>query len=106
MLYPHRGMTITEPITTLTDYLLSISGATFAVLTLRLRGSHRALALWVLAFTCAAIAALAGGTFHGFKDYFNAATAKNMWDTAMIFVGATAAFLISASIVSSLRDEK
>ena len=105
-LYPHRGMMITEPITLITDYLLSASSATFAILTFRLRSSHRAMPLWILAFTCAAIAALSGGTFHGFKEYFSPPAGKSLWDTAMIFIGGTAAFLIAATIISSLRDRK
>ena len=99
-------MMITEPVTLFTDYVLAISAATFAILTLRLRSSHRAMPLWVLAFTCAAIAALSGGTFHGFKNYFSPAAGKSLWDTAMIFIGATAAFLIAATIISSLRDRQ
>ena len=104
MLYPHRDMTITEPVTMLTDYLLSIASTIFAALTFRLRGLHRAMVLWILAFTCAAIAALIGGTFHGFNEAFSPATGKSLWDTTMIFIGATTGFLISASIASSLRD--
>jgi len=64
------------------------------------------MALWILAFTCSAVAALAGGTVHGFRNYLGAALEKGLWDTAMVFIGATAAFLISAAIVSSLRRKE
>jgi hypothetical protein len=99
-------MTITEPATMLTDYLLAIASLLFAVLTFRRRSSHRAMDLWILAFTCAAIAALIGGTFHGFRLHFSESAAKSLWDTTMIFIGATTGFLIAATIVSSLRDGK
>jgi hypothetical protein len=99
-------MTITEPATLVTDYLLATAGITCAILTFRLRSSHRAMALWILAFTCSAVAALAGGTVHGFRNYLGAALEKGLWDTAMVFIGATAAFLISAAIVSSLRRKE
>ena len=99
-------MTITEPATLVTDYLLATAGITFAILTFRLRSSHRAMALWILAFTCSAIAALAGGTVHGFRNFLGAAREKWLWEFAMIFVGASAAFLISAAIVSSVRHKE
>jgi hypothetical protein len=99
-------MTITEPATLVTDYLLATAGITFAILTFRLKSSHRAMALWILAFTCSAIAALAGGTVHGFKNYLAPGVEKRLWETAMMFIGATGAFLISAGIVSSLRRKE
>ena len=99
-------MTITEPSTLVTDYLLAIAGITFGVLTFRLNNSHRAMALWILAFTCSTIAAISGGTVHGFREYLSVSLAKSLWDTAMIFIGGTAAFLISAAIVSSLRRKE
>ena len=99
-------MMITEPATLVTDYLLAAAGITFAILTFRLNSSHRAMALWILAFTCSAVAALAGGTVHGFRNYLGAGLEKGLWDIAMSFIGATAAFLISAAIVSSLRRKE
>ena len=97
-------MAITEPTTMLTDYLLGVSCAVFAFLTFRLRRSHRAMVLWVLAFSFGAAAALVGGTFHGFKLHLSPAAAKSVWDSTMILIGATAAFMTAAAIVSSLKD--
>ena len=99
-------MSITEPVTLVTDYLLAIAGITFAILTYRLNSYHRAMALWILAFTCSAIAAIAGGTVHGFREYLGPSLSKQLWETAMVFIGATAAFIISAGIVSSLRRKE
>ena len=97
-------MTITEPTTMVTDYLLAASCAVFAILTFRLHRSHLAMVLWILAFGFGAAAALAGGTFHGFKLHLSAAVAKSVWDSTMILIGATAAFMTAATIVSSLKD--
>jgi hypothetical protein len=97
-------MTITEPATMLTDYLLTVAGAMFAIKIFRLRGSHRALALWILAFSFSAVAAFIGGTFHGFREHLSPSIEKGMWDATLIFIGATAAFVTAAIIVSSLRD--
>ena len=99
-------MTITEPATLVTDYLLAVAGIIFAILTFRLKSSHRAMVLWILAFTCSAIAAFAGGTVHGFRAHLGASLEKGLWDTAMIFIGATAAFLVAATIASSLNQKE
>jgi hypothetical protein len=99
-------MTITEPVTLVTDYLLALAGVTFGILTFRLHSSHRAMPLWILAFTCSTLAALSGGTVHGFKEHLSPSLAKALWDNAMIFIGGTAAFLIAATIISSLRRKE
>jgi hypothetical protein len=93
---------ITEPTTTITDYLLSIAGTIFAIQTFRMRGSHPAIILWFLAFSFGAAAALLGGTYHGFKLSMNPGTAKSLWDSTMILIGACAGFLTAAAIFSSL----
>jgi hypothetical protein len=98
-------MMITEPTTTITDYLLAIAGTIFAIQTFRLRHLHRAMILWFLAFAFGAAAALLGGTYHGFKLSFSSDAAKALWDTTMILIGACAGFLTAATIISSLRGE-
>jgi len=49
-------MKITEPATMITDYMLALSCAVFAILTLRLQSPHRALPVWFLAFLTGSIA--------------------------------------------------
>jgi len=95
-------MKITEPATMITDYMLALSCAVFAILTLRLQSPHRAIPVWFLAFLTGSIAALLGGTFHGFKLHFSAGRAKGIWDFTMILIGASAAFMIAGALVSSL----
>jgi hypothetical protein len=106
LLFSPRIVTITEPSTLVTDYLLAIAGITVAVLTYRLNSYHRAMPLWTLAFTSSALAATAGGTVHGFREYLGVSLSKWLWEMAMIFIGATAAFLIAATIISSLRRKE
>jgi hypothetical protein len=101
-----RVMTITEPVTLVTDYLLALAGILFGILTFRLKSSHRAMPLWILAFTCSTLAAISGGTVHGFKEHLSPWLEKWLWDNAMIFIGGTAAFLIAATIISSLRRKE
>src|SRR5262245_10404269 len=101
--YPLGGeMRITEPTTMITDYLLALAGTIFAILTFRMHSSHRAVIFWILAFASGALAALLGGSFHGFKSHLSPSTAKSLWDFAMILIGMCTAFLIAASLASSL----
>jgi hypothetical protein len=95
-------MKITEPATMITDYMLTLACAVFAILTLRLQTSHRAVPIWFLAFFTGSIAALLGGTFHGFKLHLSAGRANGLGDFTMILIGASAAFMIAAAIVSSV----
>jgi hypothetical protein len=94
-------MKITEPATMITDYMLALACAIFAILTLR--STHPAMPVWFLAFFTGSIAAALGGTFHGFKLHFSAGRAKGIWDFTMILIGASAAFMIAGAVVSSLR---
>jgi len=95
-------MKITEPATMITDYLLALACAVFAILTLRSPSPHAAVPIWFLAFLTGSIAAFLGGTFHGFKLHFTAGRAKGLWDFTMILIGASAAFMIAGAIVSSV----
>ena len=98
-------MTITEPMTMITDYLLALACMVFAVLTWRLHSQHPATIFWILAFAFGAIAALLGGTHHGFKTNFGVGPGKALWDFTMITIGVSTAFLASATIASGLRGD-
>jgi hypothetical protein len=76
-----RTVTITEPATLITDYLL---GAFTAVLAWRLFAAarlHRSRATWwwAVAFTATAIAGVAGGTVHGFRAMLPATLTAVLW---------------------------
>ena len=94
-------MTITEPTTMITDYLLALACAVFAVLSFRSGSSHHAVSVWFMAFTTGAIAALLGGTFHGFRVQLGA-RGKGVWEFTLILIGASAAFMIAGALVSSI----
>jgi len=96
------AMKITEPATMITDYMLALVCAVFAILTLRLQSPHRGIPVWFLAFFTGSIAALLGGTFHGFKAHLSAGRAKGIWEFTLILIGASAAFMIAGAVVSSL----
>ena len=99
-------MIITEPMTMVTDYVLAVVCIVFAILTMRMDQTHRARALWTLTFLAGAVAAGLGGTHHGFKLTLGPSADKQLWDATMAVIGASGALILSATIVSSLRNKK
>jgi uncharacterized membrane protein len=96
---------ITEPMTMATDYVLTVLALIFAVSLLLKAGSRgeKPVYLWVWAFSVAAVAALAGGTAHGFKLYLGEANHALIWGFTVVSIGLTVFFLLVAGIYSALR---
>jgi hypothetical protein len=105
---------LTEPTTMLTDYALAGLAVAFAV-RLRLRAAsatHRTprnnfaaapAALWCSAFAVTALAALAGGTAHGFRLYLGEAAHARLWQLTVTLIASSAALTLAAAIRSVLR---
>ncbi|MFQ5652313.1 MAG: hypothetical protein ACE5IY_20480 [bacterium] len=96
-------MHITEPTTMVTDYLLAGLGIYFA---LRLwqtgkASGHKGVKLWSLAFTTLALAALLGGTSHGFKLYLTEPANQLLWKATVATIGLANFFLLSGTIVAT-----
>lgn len=84
-----------EPDVTLTDYALALECAVFCVLLLRLRPAQGPLrAWWVFFFATVGLAALIGGTVHGFLPGNQA-----LWLATMLTLGVTS---LSGWFVGSL----
>ena len=84
-----------EPDVTLTDFALALECAVFCVLLLRLRPGHASLrAWWVLFFATVGLAALIGGTVHGFLP-----GNRVLWIATMLTLGVTS---LSAWFIGSL----
>ena len=84
-------MTIHEPMTLATDYLLAASALVFAA------GLWRRARLWSLAFVCTAVASLAGGSYHGFGPLLEPAIARALWKITLFAVGCASFFLLSGT---------
>lgn len=99
-------MPITEPVTLLTDYALA---GVALVLALRLAGrarrtASRPVALWAAAFGATALAATAGGTFHGFSLLLGDATRLVLWKITVYAVGGVAfAMLVGTALALASR---
>jgi hypothetical protein len=95
-------MTITEPVTLITDYILGVSAAVFAALLLAGGPPGKPTLLWILGFAAGAIAAFVGGTFHGFASYMSESSRRSLWNVTLLSIGASSAFLIAAALSGTL----
>jgi len=94
-------MTISEPATLLTDYILAVFSAVFGILLLRGR-THRGTLMWSIGFLALAFAGITGGTFHGFRHVIGDGTLRSIWNITMLLIGSSAGFMISAAVAGPL----
>jgi len=94
---------IAEPATLITDYVLSIVAFALGVLLFRGRDrtSNKSTRLWSIAFLTAAAAAAAGGTYHGFVNYFSAPAHRLLWSLTVVLISASVVFATSGGLVQS-----
>lgn len=99
-------MRITEPTTMLSDYALAALCLYFAAVLWsgsRQAGGRR-VGLWIASFLVTALAALAGGTAHGFRwslgDRWD-----SVWTVTVWSIVASSGLLITAGVRSVLRSE-
>ena len=82
-----------EPVTVLTDYALAVVST---VLGFRLIGTNR---FWALAFLALALAALLGGTWHGFWQ------SDVLWKATTLSVGVASFGMVVGSALQTTRRE-
>lgn len=90
-------MTLAEPMTLLTDYLL---GGVCAWLGWRLwaaREGHTARRLWAMALGALALAALAGGSYHGFAPMLAPAALAALWRLTVLSIGVASFAMLCGS---------
>jgi hypothetical protein len=84
-------MTIHEPMTLATDYLLALACGGFSILLFRMKSA--ATGWWSIAFAAVAVAALAGGTYHGFPSFYPG----TLWKTTLVAAGAASCAMVVAT---------
>ena len=94
-------MTISEPTTLITDYVLAIFSIVFGVVLLRSR-THRGTLLWSIGFLSLAAAGLTGGSFHGFRLMMSESAHRSLWNVTLLLIGASAGFMISGALTGPL----
>ena len=100
-------MHITEPMTLVTDYLMAAQCVFLALslLAKSRRAGRGSVRLWVTAFLVAALAALAGGTAHGFRLYLGEANHSIVWLVTVWSIGSSSVLMFLAGLRSALRPE-
>ncbi len=72
-------LTITEPATLLTDYLMAALAVWFALVLGRGISTASHVRWWSLSFVFLATSALTGGSYHGFRDELSSEVAEGLW---------------------------
>jgi hypothetical protein len=92
-------MTIAEPMTLLTDYVLAGVTGLFAWRLFRARSHEASRASWALAFAALASAAALGGSYHGFAPMLPAGIHDLLWKATVQAAGiASFAMLVGSAI--------
>jgi len=86
---------IAEPSTTLTDYALAALCATLAD---RLRGQASPAPLWAAGLGAVALAALLGGTSHGFAPSLSETTTLFLWFGTYVLIGLANLLMLCAAL--------
>lgn len=97
-------MHITEPMTMFTDYLLAAAAA-YGGIRLEREGRLKrqtCMRLWAASFFATAVAALAGGTSHGFSSYLGPGLNAAVWKVTVYAVGLFSFFFLAGAIVASV----
>lgn len=97
-------MTITEPITMLTDYVIAVEVFIFAIVLFRKGYLQKqvAIGLWAAAFACVGVAAALGGTCHGFTYYLENSIVRSLWSVMLLALSSASLFMLFATIISTL----
>jgi Family of unknown function (DUF6962) len=97
-------MNVTEPVTLFTDYLLAALTGSFAVLLLHAAGRTRqeSQRLWAATFAASALAALLGGSWHGFHNLLPPVIAEGLWRTTTGMIGLAGLLLLLAALRAGL----
>jgi len=94
---------ITEPTTVVTDYILAAETIFLGILLLR-NAPSLPIKLWAFSFFVLAVAAIAGGTYHGFIQSMNAPTSQFIWKVTLYSVGIATLLMLSASGFAFLNE--
>lgn len=94
------AVTISEPMTLATDYVLGTLSEVCAVLLLKHNNHLRQISirLWAFALMAAAMASYVGGTYHGFRHVLDPHVAVVLWKVTTISMGIASFFLLTAAI--------
>ena len=90
---------MTEPVTAITDYILAVEVIILGIL-LRSTNANRenSVHLWGLSFFAIGVAAIAGGTFHGFRQQMEPLVSSLFWRISNYSIATAVLFFVLAGI--------
>jgi len=94
-------MQIAEPMTTATDYLLGSLTLFLARKLWQAGGQIRVMKFWSVAFYASTLAAVAGGTAHGFALYLTDAMHGVLWKITVYAIGGASFCMLAATILAT-----
>lgn len=101
------GVTIAEPMTLATDYLLGTLCEACGILLLMHNRSLRqtSIRLWAFALIAVAIGSYAGGTYHGFQPVLSAPVAAALWKVTTLSMGLASFLLLAAAFSAAFSGD-
>jgi Family of unknown function (DUF6962) len=98
-------LTITEPTTLLTDYLLATECLTLGVLLYKRSENERPILLWSISFFAIGLAAAAGGTYHGFVQSLDVPISSALWKITLYSIGISTFCMLFGMILAALKGK-
>ena len=100
------GVTVTEPMTTATDYMITVAAFWFAARLLVPQANRTQLSRrsWGVAFIFLGLGAFFGGTDHGFATYLDQGWLNLLWMGALYSVGLAMFFVLVGTISGSVAN--
>jgi hypothetical protein len=100
-------LTISEPTTLVTDYMLGTLSELCGVFLLKQNLTLRqtSIRLWAFALMAAAMGSYVGGTYHGFQHALSVPVAALLWKVTTISMGVASFLLLAAAINSAFAGQ-
>jgi hypothetical protein len=98
-------VTIAEPTTLITDYLLGTLSGACGVTLLKRSLRQTSIQFWALALLAVAAASYAGGTYHGFRHELSADVTAVLWKLTTIGMGVASFFLLVAAFSAAFSRQ-
>lgn len=99
-------MILSEPTTTLTDYLLAVAAFIFAGLLWRRGYSQKAVCWWAVAFAWVGVAATLGGTCHGFVLWLGNVWNARLWQMMVYALSFASLSMLVGTLYSCLSAKR
>lgn len=97
---------ISEPTTTLTDYLIAVAAFIFAGLLLRRGYSQKSVCWWAAAFAWVGLAAALGGTCHGFVLWLGNVWSARLWQIMVYALSFASVSMLVGTLYSCLPAKR